>query len=41
MANALRLYRELGFREIAPYCTNPIEGSVFLELPLNRLPRDP
>jgi putative acetyltransferase len=36
MVAALALYRELGFRQIAPYCDNPIEGAVFLELPLNR-----
>jgi ribosomal protein S18 acetylase RimI-like enzyme len=40
MSRALRLYRELGFREIAPYRENPIEGAVFLELPLNRPPSD-
>lgn len=40
MSRALRLYRKLGFREIAAYCDNPIEGAVFLELPLNRAPHD-
>jgi ribosomal protein S18 acetylase RimI-like enzyme len=32
MAAAQRLYRELGFRSIAPYRFNPIEGTEFLEL---------
>jgi ribosomal protein S18 acetylase RimI-like enzyme len=36
MAAALALYRRLGFREIAPYYENPIEGAVFLELALDR-----
>jgi ribosomal protein S18 acetylase RimI-like enzyme len=36
MAAALALYRRLGFREIAPYYENPVEGAVFLELQLNR-----
>jgi putative acetyltransferase len=35
MTAALALYRRLGFREIAPYRRNPIEGSVFLELQLS------
>jgi ribosomal protein S18 acetylase RimI-like enzyme len=34
MASAQRLYRELGFRSIAPYRYNPIEGTEFLELDL-------
>lgn len=34
MSGALRLYRKLGFQEIAPYRDNPIEGALFLELPL-------
>jgi ribosomal protein S18 acetylase RimI-like enzyme len=41
METALQLYRRLGFREIAPYTTNPVEGAVFLELQLNRSPHDP
>jgi ribosomal protein S18 acetylase RimI-like enzyme len=36
MAGALALYRQLGFREIPPYRNNPIEGSLFLELQLDR-----
>jgi putative acetyltransferase len=34
MTAALILYRQLGFREIAPYRHNPVEGAVFLELRL-------
>jgi putative acetyltransferase len=41
MQAALQLYRRLGFREIAPYTTSPVEGAVFLELQLNRSPNDP
>jgi putative acetyltransferase len=36
MTAAQALYRRLGFQEIAPYCKNPIEGAVFLELQLDR-----
>jgi putative acetyltransferase len=40
MSTALALYRQLGFREIPPYGSNPVEGSFFLELQLDRSPRD-
>jgi ribosomal protein S18 acetylase RimI-like enzyme len=40
MAGALSLYRQVGFREIEPYRDNPIEGSVYLELQLDRPLRD-
>jgi putative acetyltransferase len=40
MQSALRLYRRLGFQEIAPYTTNPVEGAVFLELHLDRSAHD-
>jgi ribosomal protein S18 acetylase RimI-like enzyme len=32
MAKAVSLYRQLGFREIAAYRTNPIEGALYMEL---------
>jgi hypothetical protein len=34
MGNAVALYSSLGFREIAPYCANPVPGAKFLELAL-------
>ncbi len=34
MKTAQALYASLGFKEIKPYCHNPIEGAVFLELKL-------
>ena len=34
MGRAQALYRSLGFRDIAPYCDNPVAGAVFLELDL-------
>jgi GNAT superfamily N-acetyltransferase len=34
MGKAQRLYERLGFRDIAPYRHNPIEGTRFLELEL-------
>jgi ribosomal protein S18 acetylase RimI-like enzyme len=34
MPNAVALYRRLGFVEIAPYCPNPIQGALYMELAL-------
>jgi putative acetyltransferase len=34
MKDAVALYRQLGFVEIAPYRTNPIEGALYMELKL-------
>lgn len=34
MRDAVALYRKLGFREIAPYRENPIEGALYMELRL-------
>ena len=34
MRGAVALYRKLGFREIAPYRENPIEGALYMELHL-------
>ncbi|HEX8925365.1 MAG TPA: GNAT family N-acetyltransferase [Terriglobales bacterium] len=34
MRDAVALYRKLGFKEIAPYRENPIEGALYMELKL-------
>jgi putative acetyltransferase len=34
MKPAVAMYRQLGFREIAPYRPNPIEGALYMELQL-------
>lgn len=34
MGTAIELYRSLGFKEIAPYRENPVEGAYFFELDL-------
>jgi len=34
MDRAIELYRQLGFREINPYYGSPVQGTVFMELPL-------
>ena len=32
MKTAVAMYRKFGFQEIAPYCPNPIEGALYMEL---------
>jgi putative acetyltransferase len=34
MKDAVAMYRKIGFREIAPYCANPIAGALYMELEL-------
>jgi putative acetyltransferase len=34
MKDAVAMYRKLGFREIAPYCKNPVSGAMYMELEL-------
>jgi len=34
MRAAVAMYRQMGFREIAPYRENPIEGALYMELQL-------
>ena len=34
MRDAVAMYRRLGFGEIAPYCSNPIAGALYMELRL-------
>ncbi|MCP8968598.1 GNAT family N-acetyltransferase [Ectobacillus ponti] len=34
MKEAVSLYTSLGFNRIAPYCYNPIEGAMYMELTL-------
>jgi putative acetyltransferase len=35
MKDAVAMYRRFGFREIAPYCNNPIAGALYMELLLS------
>jgi putative acetyltransferase len=37
MKDAVAMYRKLGFKEVAPYRTNPIAGAMYMELELQRL----
>jgi GNAT superfamily N-acetyltransferase len=34
MKSAVAMYRRMGFREIAPYCANPVAGTLYMELDL-------
>jgi putative acetyltransferase len=34
MKDAVAMYRKLGFKEIDPYCSNPIAGAMYMELEL-------
>jgi putative acetyltransferase len=34
MKDAVAMYRKLGFKQIAPYCANPIAGALYMELEL-------
>ena len=34
MRDAVAMYRRLGFKEVAPYCQNPIAGAMYMELQL-------
>ncbi len=34
MKDAVQMYRRIGFKEIAPYCENPIAGALYMELNL-------
>jgi GNAT superfamily N-acetyltransferase len=34
MKDAVALYRRMGFKETAPYCVNPMEGALYMELEL-------
>ena len=34
MKDAVAMYRKLGFKEIAPYRSNPIAGAIYMELEL-------
>lgn len=40
MKEAVSLYTSLGFKPIAPYCFNPIEGAVYMELALDKQNRE-
>jgi ribosomal protein S18 acetylase RimI-like enzyme len=38
MESAVALYRSFGFRDIAPYIFNPIQGALFMERDLDEQP---
>ena len=37
MTEAQRMYRSMGFTEVAPYCDNPIAGTLYMALDLTAL----
>lgn len=34
MKDAVAMYRRMGFKEIAAYCANPVEGALYMEIEL-------
>jgi putative acetyltransferase len=34
MPDAVAMYRKIGFKEVEPYCSNPISGALYMELQL-------
>jgi putative acetyltransferase len=34
MKDAVAMYRKLGFKEIEPYCANPVAGAMYMEIQL-------
>jgi putative acetyltransferase len=34
MPDAVAMYRKIGFKEVEPYCSNPIAGALYMELQL-------
>jgi ribosomal protein S18 acetylase RimI-like enzyme len=41
MKDAVGMYRKLGFKEIAPYRVNPMEGTLYMELNLEHTAEQP
>jgi ribosomal protein S18 acetylase RimI-like enzyme len=39
MKDAVAMYRKMGFREIAPYCSNPMPGALYMELNFDHKPK--
>jgi ribosomal protein S18 acetylase RimI-like enzyme len=37
MKEAIKLYQSIGFKPISPYCTNPSDLAVYLELDLTAI----
>jgi GNAT superfamily N-acetyltransferase len=38
MKDAVAMYRRMGFQQIAPYRTNPMEGTLYMEIDLSKSP---